>query len=210
MAIDWPATGAMLQGWGTLIGAIAVFWAAKKGADTFDSWKRQKVAERKLEQAERILTATYKARRALSFVRGVMMWGHELDAAEAKLKEDLAQWNQQDEARQRRLRTAQAYFNRLRKTKPEQDELVECVPVGRALFGMRLEAALEKLCTQFWIVQIDVDSSIDDLGEDVEFTKKIRRGMYDVSPREGERNEVSAAIALAVLEIEEICLPSLR
>ena len=88
MSIDWSATGAMLQGWGTLIGAVAVFWAAKKGADTFDSWKRQKVAERKLEQAERILMATYKARRALSFVRGIMMDGRELDAAEEKLKVD--------------------------------------------------------------------------------------------------------------------------
>ena len=210
MAIDWPATGAMLQGLGTLTGAFAVFWAAKKGADTFESWKRQKVAERKLEQAERILTATYKARRALSYVRGVMMWGHELDAAESKLKEDLEQWNQQDEARQKRLRTAQAYLNRLVKTKSEQDELVECLPVARALFGIELETALEKLCTQFWIDQIDVDSYIDDLGTDAEFTKKIRRGMYDVSPREGEKNEVSAAIAMAVSGIEELCLPSLR
>ena len=75
---------------------------------------------------------------------------------------------------------------------------------------MELETGLEKLCMQFRIVQIDADSSIDDLGKDAEFTKKIRRGMYDVSPREGEVNEVSTTIAQAVSEIEEICLPSLR
>ena len=112
--------------------------------------------------------------------------------------------------RQKRLRTAQAYFNRLEKTKPEQDELFECLPVARALFGIELEAAVEKLSRQFWIVQVDVESYIDDHGDDTEFTKNIRRGMYEVSPRKGEVNEVSETIIQAITAIEKICLPSLR
>jgi hypothetical protein len=78
----------MLQGFGTLIGAGAVIYAAKKGADTYESWKKQKVAERRRDQAERILTAVYKARRALRYVRGVMMWGHELGSGPIKLLAD--------------------------------------------------------------------------------------------------------------------------
>lgn len=210
MSIDWSATGTMLQGWGTLIGALAVIYAAKKGADTFEGWKQQKVTERRLEQAERILTATYRGRRALAYVRGVMMWGHELSAAEEKLKESPTEWSKYDEQKQRRLVTVQAYYNRLNRTKDEQQELDMCLPMARALFGEELEKAIEKLNHQFWIVQVDVDSYLDDNGQDQDFTKKIRRGMYDVKARQGETNELSDAIAGAVATIEAICLPALR
>ena len=199
----------MLQGWGTLIGAGAVIYAAKRGADTYESWRKQKVAERRRDQAERILTAVYKARRSLRFVRSPMIWGHELNAAEIKLKEDPKQWDSQTQARQKRLITAQAYFSRIDRTSGEQQELSECFPMARALFGESLEKALEELHHQFWIVQIDVESYIDDEGGDADFTKKIRRGMYDVSPRDGEQNEVSERIAASVAEIESICLPAL-
>lgn len=84
--IDWAATGTMLQGVGTVVGALAVIGAAIIGSRTFDNWKRQKLAERHIEQAERILTATYKVRRGLSYVRNPAMWGHETDAAEEQLK----------------------------------------------------------------------------------------------------------------------------
>jgi hypothetical protein len=77
----------MLQGLGTMGGAIAVLAAAIIGSTTFKSWKRQKMAERKAEQAERILTVAYKVRRDLSHVRSPAMWNHETDAAEAELKE---------------------------------------------------------------------------------------------------------------------------
>lgn len=210
MSIDWGDTGTMLQGWGTILGSAAVFYAAKKGADTFGAWKKQKLAERKLEQAERILTATYKAREGLSYIRGIMMWGHELEAAENKLKEDLKQWEQQTAHRQKRLVTAQAYYNRLNRTKADQDELFHCLPMSRALFGEELEDAVTKLNRQFWLVQVDVDSYIDDNERDPEFTKKLRRGMYDVEPREGEQNDISNSIAEAVQKIEDICLPILR
>ena len=200
----------MLQGWGTLLGAGAVIYAAKKGADTFESWRRQKVAERRRDQAERILTATYKARRALKFVRSPMMWAHELSAAEKKLKEDAEQWKLQTVERQRRLVTAQGYFNRLNKTVEERQELTECLPMARALFDGQLEKALEELSHQFWIVEVDVDSYIDDEGQDAEFSRKIRRGMYDVTPADGQINEVSERIATSVEVIEGNCLPALR
>ena len=55
--IDWAATGSMLQGIGTIGGVGAVIWGAVKATDT---WKQQKVAERRSDAAERILIATYK------------------------------------------------------------------------------------------------------------------------------------------------------
>jgi hypothetical protein len=205
--IDWVATGSMLQGIGTLAGVGAVIWGALIGAK---AWREQKRAERRLEMAERILTATHKGRSALAYVRGVMMWGHELTAAEEKLKEDEA-WTRQTDGLKKRLITAQAFYNRLNRTVDERSALDDCLPMARALFSEELEKAVETLRRQFWIVQVDVDSYIDDEnGTDAEFTKKIRRGMYDIKPGEGERNEVSEAVAEVVGTIERICEPALR
>jgi hypothetical protein len=199
----------MLQGLGTVVGAGAVIIAAKIGADTFQTWTRQKLAERRIEQAERILTAAYNARRALSYVRGMMVWAHELHAAEEKLKED-QKWATLTKDRQKRLTMAQALFNRLNKTSDDQSALSQCLPMARALFGEGLEAVLEKLAQQFWMVQVDVEAYVDDEGHDKNFSAKIRRGMYDIQPHNGEVNEISTSIAEAVAEIEATCLPILR
>jgi len=197
----------MLQGLGTIGGVIAVVWGALYGTR---AWKRQKQAERRLETAERILTATHKARSALAYVRGPMMWAQELSAAEEILKKD-KHWAVQSEQRQRRLTTAQGILNRLNNTKDERAALDDCLPMARALFSEDLEKAIEKLRHQFWIVQVDAESYVDDEnGNDPEFTKKIRRGMYDITPPNGERNEVSDAIAESVAIIEKTCEPALR
>jgi hypothetical protein len=209
VSIDWAATGAMLQGEGTLVGAAAVIVAAIIGGTSFKAWRRQEVVGRKLAQAERILEATYKARRALSYVRSPMMWGNELKAAEDALKEG-DQWDRTFEPKQKRMVTTQAYFNRLNKTRDEQAALDACLPMARALFGEELEKAIESLHHQFWIVQVDAESYMNDEGEDRDFTRKIRRGMYAVSPPEGEVNEVTEKVETAVATIEATCLPVLR
>ncbi|MCL6683757.1 hypothetical protein [Sphingomonas alba] len=205
--IDWAATGSMLQGLGTIAGVSAVVWGTLKATGT---WKAQKLAERRSDNAERILTAVYKGRRAIKYIRGVMVWAHELSAAEAKLKEN-PDWERATEARQKRLVTAQAYYDRLNRTKDERLALDECLPMARALFGEELEAAIEKLNHQFWIVQTYVDAYIDDEnGNDAEFTKKIRRAMSEVEPRAGETSEVSEAVKETVTIVERICVPALQ
>lgn len=205
--VDWVATGAMLQGVGTVVGAGAVFVSAKLGVRT---WKDQKRAERRLEIAERVLTATHKAREALAYVRNPLVWGGELAAAEEKLKQD-QHWGANLPDRQKRMITAQAHLDRLSKTRDEQTELQECLPMARSLFGIELENAVRKLIKQFWIVRVDAESYVDDEpNHDPEFSKKIRRGMYSVPAREGERNEVSDAIDEAVSLIERVCEPALR
>ncbi len=206
-SIDWDATGSMLQGIGTIAGVGAVIWGAVVAANT---WKEQKRAERRLEMAERILTATHKGQRALAGVRHPFISSHELNLAEDKLKEDKS-WANQFEGRKNRLITAQAILNRLNYTNDAKSSLYDCLPMARALFSDELEKAIDKLAHQFWIVQVDVESYVDDEhGTDPEFTKKIRRGMYDIKPRDGEKNDVSDAIAEAVNTIERICEPALR
>lgn len=126
----------MLQGFGTWAGVVAVVWGALVAAK---AWKDQKRAERRLAMAEQILTATHKGRRALSYVRGIMMFGHELAEAESKLQQDDA-WASQSDIRKKRLITAQAFYNRLNHTRDEMAALDDCLPMARALFSEELES----------------------------------------------------------------------
>lgn len=208
--IDWATTGAMLQGIGTLVGALAVIGAAIIGSRTFKNWKRQKLAERHIEQAERILTATYKVRRQLSYVRSPAMWGHEIEAAEEQLKKS-GEWEKTAPASERKsLATAQAYYNRLNATRDDQRALEECQPMARAFFGEGLEKALEKLNHQFWSVKVYVDANhTDKTGADAEFRREIESHIWEGYPST-EENEVDQIIAAQVKLIEAICVPVLR
>lgn len=210
--IDWSGIGSVLQGLGTLTGAIAVIVAARVGASTFDSWRQQKLSERRIEQAERILTATYKVRRALSYVRSPMMWPHEFVAAEEKLK-DLGRWDGISKDEQQRLSTAQAYYNRLNATLSDRQALEECQPMARALFGEGLEMAIETLNRQFNTVRayVDANSRRRDYASAAEFQMKIDAALYQGYPsKDDDGNEMDQTIADQVKLIEEVCVPVLR
>lgn len=206
--IDWSAVGSVLQGVGTLTGAIAVIVAAKVGSSTFDNWRQQKLSERRIEQAERILTATYKARRGLSYVRNPMIWAHELVAAEEKLKES-GNWPA-SENEQSRLKTAQAYYNRLNAELDNRRALEECQPMARALFSEELEKAMELLNQQFHMVRVFVDANARDRGNpDSKFSEKIDAAIFEGYPSP-EENEMDKTIAEQVKVVEGICVPVLR
>lgn len=206
-AIDWAATGTMLQGWGTLIGAFAVIGAAVIGANTFNKWKEQKLAERKIELAERVLTATYKARRALQSVRAPVMWGHELKAATDKLREH-PRWLAETDEGKKRVTKAQAYYERLHRTIDVQQELEECQPLAHAFFDEALEVEIEKLKHQFWMIETYVDAYASDREEDPDFTVEIRRALH-ASPTQTD-DKISSDIISAVQTIQGTCLPILR
>lgn len=208
-AISWTATGTMLQGWGTLIGAVAVFAAACIGANTFNSWKRQKITERHIEQAERVLTAVYKARRALNRVRSPFMSAQELSVANDELSSD-ANWEWHTSDRQARLRTAKGYYNRIANTEAERALLDECLPMSRALFGAEVESAIEAILQQFWSVKVYADAYIDDNGSDVAFSRKISMALYGLSSTPDSGDEITDAVHAAINTVERVCLPVLR
>jgi hypothetical protein len=150
---EWAAFGGVLSGVGTVIGALAVIVAAVLGSQTFKSWRKQALSQRRIEQAERILTATYKARRALGYVRSPIMWAHELKAAEAHLEEQDS-WATVDRERKQKMISAQGYYNRLNAVMDERRALEECLPMARALFGEQVEKAVEQLNHQFYLVSV--------------------------------------------------------
>mgnify|MGYP001232343643 CR=1 FL=1 len=206
MPIDWSATGEMLSGIGTIGGAAAVLVAAVLAKNTVDSWKRQKIAERKFEHAERTLVASYNAREALAHIRSPMIHGHELHSARQQLETE-AGWAGFDKAKQDRLETAQAMINRMQDTQAAFAELADCTPFAKALFGDELDKALRQLHRQRWIVRTYVDAYADG-GGDPEWLVEVRSEMWQ--PMDSTKGKVSAAIAEAMVTIEATCLPALQ
>lgn len=209
-SVDWSATGTMIQGLGTLGGAVAVYAAARLG---LSAWRHQKLAERNRDQAEVVLHAAYNARRALRYLRSPFMSGSEEVAAREKLNADNPTWRDSViEEKQPRLIMAQAYYLRANRLLAERSKLEDCLPMARALFGEALEGAIESLHRQFHVVLTYADAYVDDYnGTDRDFTVKIRRAMFASNSRNvGGENEVSDAIEASIEIIERTCLPYLR
>jgi len=199
--------GAVLQGVGSLAGAFAIAYAAVLASNTFDGWRKQKLSERRIEQAERILTAAYKARRALGYVRSPLMEGHELSAAEAHLeKQDF--WATVDANRKPKLISAQGYYNRLNSVLDERRAVEECLPMARALFGEQVEQALELLNRQFRMVQIAIDANSWE-GNDREFARSVREDLTSSSGSD-RPNKMNVLIEEQVKLIEDALVPVLR
>lgn len=202
----------MLSGIGTLVGAITVLIAAAIGANTFKKWKQQKLAERKSDQAERILTAAYNVRRQLSAVRSRVISGWEFAEAEKELKNS-GEWDKifGGKAEQLRYTTAQVYYTRIYAAKEDRGNLYACQSMARAFFGEELEMAIEELDFQFRVVQIAVDANTQEPDPtdhaDREFRRKNREIMAEGFPF--PHNDVDRVIATQIAIIERICLPRL-
>jgi len=208
--IDWVATGSMLQGVGTIAGAVAVIWAANKGTDTYASWRKQQFSGRRFAEAERILTATYNAQNALKYVRGPLV-----EAAESIEAKDMLEvkpgWSDISDIRKERLISAQVFHNRMNRVLDIRNSLLSCSGISNALFDENLKAAIEKLNSQFNIIYVNIRSYEEDYRElNPNFTQQIRRALVDTDSGGEDKNIMTENITKSVSIIESYCLPILR
>ena len=205
---EWTAFGTVLYGLGTFAGAGAIVVAACFGANTYNRWRRQKLSERKQEEAERILRATYNVRRALSRVRNPMLWAYELSNAEKALKNQNLPLGL-DEQKNKQV-TLKLYLLRLESETVNREEFEKSLPMARALFGADLERAMEELLQQFQLVfaSASAQSNFNENTE-LDFRNRIERSLWEGYPTAVE-NEVDQKIERTVRVIEDKCLPVLR
>lgn len=211
MSVDtMNALGVLLQGIGTLVGAVAVIVASYIGANTFAKWRRQKVAERRFEHAERIAIASYNVRRQLRYIRHGYLSDYELYAAEQRLLSAKVQLPLGGELRKRQI-IVEVYTHRLEAAKNELSDLQACVPIARAVFGPELEEALEKLGLQFNKIRahLDIKAIFDPTNDDTGFAKEIQATLTSGFKIAGF-NEMDDLIAEQSRIVEGICLPILR
>jgi hypothetical protein len=211
MSIDWGDTGTWMQAWAGFAQAGAIGFAAFKGAGAFKDWRRQKIEERRIDAAERILTLAYRVRRAIGAMRHPMMWIGPLNEAEQKLRSKGVDLDSEVEARRRRIIHSQAVFDRINSFQTEWDELAAITPVAKALFGDEVENALSELGRQRNVVAAAAESYVDDDGSDAEFSKKIRSDLWEALGEVGkDTDEISKTITAAIGKLEGELLPSIR
>lgn len=203
------AWGVALQGAGTVLGALAVFGAGIYGASTYKRWRKQKIAERKFEFAERIAVAAYNARRQLSYIRQPFLSNYEIEAAERRLQSTNVDLQRTDAWRT--FVTIEVYAQRMEQARDTLLELHACIPVARALFGHDLEHALEELGKHFNTIRtyLDIKQSYNPNADDLGFGLQMHAGLTTGHKIDGS-NEMDDAIAKQFAVVERICLPILR
>ena len=207
-AAGWAAAGSWMQAFAGFSGAGAVAFAAHKGASTFRTWLKQKQVERHLDVAERLLMIAYKLRSAFDGIRSPGLFANESDAAEAKLSESYAGYDQFEEERKVRLRWGQSILTRLASHAADWDELLGSLPSAKAYFGQEIEQALRV----FWGQRANVHTAASMYGGAIlnaDFKNQLERAIWNGFGVIGD-DTVSPALDAAIATLEQRLLPVLR
>lgn len=203
--IDWDATGSMLQGIGQMATLPLLIWATHVGRQTITKYRQQHQSEKAVAAAERVLTAAYAAREAISSVRSPLIEIVEQERAERKLREE-QDLSGIDPVSVKKLARAQLYLTRLNNAKAEFDAVWAVMPTARAFFGEDVYNALDNIAHQRRVIQVSAESIVDDDGRDKSFSQSIRGDLT----RGGKNDELGKLVDDSVAFLEEQLLPILR
>lgn len=198
----------MLQGLGTLAGALAVLIAALIGGSTFRSWRRQQIMQRQIPLAERILIAAFEARERLREVRSPLISGNEQDIARNSILNNGLDISKFDEKRKSNIVFAQVYHERLNRHSDFWVELQSCKASAYAYFGIETVDDINKILVSISSVRIAADSKAEDDESDADFSKSIRRTL-SFSRASGDVDELGKEVDEAVNSIENRLKPVL-
>jgi hypothetical protein len=200
-----------MQAFAGFAGAGAVVYAAARGSNSFDSWLKQRIRERKIAVGERVLTAVYKAKDAFPSIRNAGHFGYELSAAQKKLEESYDNYHLESQGKQQRLKTAQVILDRIARYNEVWTELYECLPIARALFGIPLEEAIREILKQRNKLSVSAQVYPDaDPQSDKNFYDRIQADVWDGwADALGRKDEIGTAVLAAVESADAIVLPTL-
>lgn len=193
--IDWAATGSMLSGWGSLLGAgatafggIAVLIAANRAVTTFAAWKKERLAERHIVHAEHILSAAYKAQHALNIILA-SDWSKDKERALEQINKERDRIHRGEPTKE--IVTQRIYLLRLDDLAPILDDLFNVMPFAKAFWGEKLEMELRSLRIEF---------------------DKLKAAVQDVNTlvRPLDTSSVIMGVGKAVTAIEAHCIPTLQ
>jgi hypothetical protein len=145
---EWTAFGTVLSGIGAILGVWAVF-------STSENWRKQKLAERRSDQAERILNAVHHARDALGYIRSHLISNKDWNTAEAHVAEH---YPSKSNDKKQELVEAHYYLNLLNSAADQQRAIYACLPLARALFGDEVADALKDLNKVFLEIKIAAEA----------------------------------------------------
>lgn len=202
MEWQWSAWGDFLQGLGSIGQAAAIGFGAYYAAQSFKGWRQQNVEGRRIEQAERILTATYDVRYALSIIRDPGISINESRTALQIISDSSDRFDKED------WLASAIVLDRLEKNQAAFDRLKECRPMARALFGETLDHGINYL----YHTADSIQAAATVMPFHVERPDLKMQAIEIISSRvdAGGTNKTTDEIAEAIKSIEGICLHILR
>lgn len=206
--IDWSATGAMLQGIGTILGALAVLVAAAIGGTTFNTLKKQQLLQRQIDLAEKTLAGVFKAREVIAVARSPLIHAAELEEA----KEQIANQDQHKsltESQRKRFEQAQAYLNRMNQSNHIFLDLEELKALTFAYFGEDVTKEIDEILKVVSAFRWNANFYAEDDGSDRVNSRNIRRALTS-SRVEGDVDEYAKRVDQAISSIERHVTPVLR
>lgn len=204
--VDWDATGSFLSGTAGWAGIGALVWATLKGRQTFQDYRAAKATDKQVEAAERVLTAAYAARSAISDVRSPLIEIAEQQRAERKLDESADGFRDLPSSKKAKYARAQLYLDRLNSVRPQFAAVWDVLPIARAHFGEDVQKALEDIAHQRRVIQVAAEELAEDDQKDREFTRSLHA---DLS-RAGRPDKLGAHVDERVAQLESRLLPILR
>lgn len=197
----------MLSGIAAIAGVIVVAIGALRALDVY---KMQKQEDRRIEAAERVLTAAYDLQSGLRNVRHPMHLQAELARAKADAEEAIPHFEELPEAQRSRLQTAQVVFNRLKGRTDVWDKARSCLAIAKALFGNDVEARLTSLLKSINLVRAAANTYSHGDGGD-ELQEQARAIIWaDPNDVAGENNETTRLIHEDIVALETMLLGVLR
>lgn len=166
--VDWQATGTMIGALGTWVGAISIIFAALLGRDAIADFREQKLTERRIDFAEKLLFQMRSVNDAIFRIRQRHPTLVEKeDASRILLIEKFGSKQKRDDALD-----ATISRERLKKESAVFDDLRALIPLAEAYFGtdvskqarrfLRIPPMITNHANRLWNVGHDpgVDSTL--------------------------------------------------
>ena len=201
-AACWAATGSMLQGLGALGAAGAVLYAA---TNAFPVYRRQKLEERRIAAAERVLTFAYRLADDLSAVCSPVVGAAELKRAAESLNQNGLTSGLLGEHAFSDACKAQALLQRLAERENNWNDFATIQVMARAHF----EEQVEKLLKDLWKLRTIITSSAGPHVDPQRATSSDPaqlRDVFEVNIMKGAFHPIFAAR----LGLENLLLPIIR
>jgi hypothetical protein len=201
----------MLQGIGTIIGAVAVIVAAIIGGGTLRSWRRQQLLQRHMDLADCILTLAVRAKDEIRSIRSPLKTSSELTEAGKTLEANGFVKAAIEEFQWRRLESAQATHMRVDFHQTTWTDLQSIKHSAYVYFGEDISKHIEAILHQVHVIRVDADAYAyaEGDGGDQEFGKKLMQTLSWGRAR-GNADELGNQIDNAVSQIELKFRPLLR
>ena len=199
----------MLQGVGSIAGAVGLVTAALIGGSTFRSWRRQQLLQRQIPLAERILTAVFEVGERLRDVRSPLSTGNESNAARATLEENGYNLNVLTDGERRNFVYAQVIHDRMNRHNEAWIELQSCKATAYAYFGRDIPEYINGILFVIQEMRIAADELAQDNGSDKEFSRQLRLQVSSSRPKE-QKDEIAERVSQNTAKIEERLKPLLE